>query len=69
MTEPSTRLLKRRDVEARVGLGTSTIYRMMAQGRFPKPRKLGGTCVRWVEADIEAWIADLGDAEYREDAA
>jgi prophage regulatory protein len=53
-----TRLLRCREVEDRTGLGTSTIYRKMAQGKFPRPRDLGGS-VRWVEADIEAWIDGL----------
>lgn len=61
-----SRLLRRQEVESLVGLGTSTIYRRMAAGTFPKPKDLGGGVVRWVEADIEAWIAELGDAEYRQ---
>lgn len=60
-----SQLLRRQEVESRVRLGTSTIYRRMAAGTFPKPKDLGGGVVRWVEADIEAWIAGRGDAEYR----
>jgi len=53
------RLLRRREVEARVGLSTSAIYRRMALGTFPRPRDLGGGVVRWVESDIIAWIERL----------
>ena len=38
-TEPRrlTRLIRLPEVQHRVGLGRSTIYRWMAEGRFPKP--------------------------------
>ena len=51
-------LISIRDVEARVGLKKSVIYAMMAEGRFPRPVKIG-TRSRWVESEISAWIADL----------
>ena len=35
-----SRLLRRQEVELRTGLGTSTIYRRMAQGTFPRPSSL-----------------------------
>ena len=34
-------ILRRKDIEKRFGLSRSTIYAMMADGRFPKPVKLG----------------------------
>jgi prophage regulatory protein len=52
-----TRLIRLREVQHRVGLGRSTIYRWMSEGRFPKPVQLGGHAVAWVEAEVEAWIA------------
>jgi len=45
-------------VQHRVGLGRSTIYRWMSEGKFPKPVPLGGYVVAWDEGDIETWIAD-----------
>jgi prophage regulatory protein len=63
------RLLKRTEVEARVGLGTSTIYRRMEQGTFPRPRHLGGGVVRWLEADIIDWIESLELTRPRSQAA
>ena len=50
-------LLTRRQVQARIGLGTSTLYRLMRQRDFPPPLKIGGKCVRWRENEIEAWLA------------
>jgi predicted DNA-binding transcriptional regulator AlpA len=41
----------------RVGLSRSTIYRWIAEGRFPKPVQLGGYAVAWAEDEIQNWIA------------
>jgi prophage regulatory protein len=54
MTAP--RLLRRREVEDRVGLRRSEIYRRIAEGTFPKPLRLGARCVRWPEPAVDAWI-------------
>ena len=58
-TEPRrvTRLIRLPEVQHRVGLGRSTIYRWMAEGKFPKPVQLGGYAVAWAEDDVVAWIA------------
>lgn len=37
-------------------LSRSTVYAMMADGRFPKPVKLGERAVGWPEAEIDAWL-------------
>lgn len=55
--ERPTRLIRISEVQHRVGLGRSTIYRWMAQGRFPKPARLSGHSVAWIEGEIDAWIA------------
>ena len=52
-----TRLIRLPEVQHRVGLGRSTIYRWMAEGKFPKPVQLGGYAVAWAEDEVEAWIA------------
>ena len=55
--KPVTRLIRLKEVQHRVGLGRSTIYRWMAEGKFPKPVQLGGYAVAWAEADIDKWIS------------
>ncbi len=57
-TEPRrvTRLIRLPEVQHRVGLGRSTIYRWMAEGKFPKPVQLGGYAVAWAEDEVERWI-------------
>jgi prophage regulatory protein len=52
------KVIRRREVEARIGLACSTIYAMMADNRFPRPVKIGRRAVGWIEEDINQWIAD-----------
>lgn len=55
-----TRLVRLKEVQYRVGLGRSTIYRWMAEGKFPRPVQLGGYTVAWSQEDIDAWICERG---------
>ena len=48
--------LRRKQIEAKIGLSCSTIYAMMARGDFPKPIKLGRRAVAWRSEDIEEWL-------------
>jgi len=50
------RLLRRREVERITGMSRSSIYRLMQEGDFPRPLKVGSTADRWKESDIAAWI-------------
>jgi len=52
----TTAVLRRKDVEAIIGLSRSTIYALMATGDFPRPIKLGARAVGWFESDIAAWL-------------
>lgn len=49
-------ILRRPEVERRVGLSRSAIYRLMEQEEFPKPIKLGPRAVGWPQSYIDAWI-------------
>lgn len=55
--ERPTRLIRIKEVQHRVGLGRSTIYRWMAQGKFPRPVQLGGHVVAWTEDQLDEWIS------------
>lgn len=44
------------EVKRRSGLGVSTIYRWISDGRFPRPCNIGPRTVRWLESDIDAWM-------------
>ena len=52
------RLLSRQEVEKRVGLARSSIYRAMRLGLFPLPIKVGQRAVRWPSSEIEAWLSE-----------
>ena len=52
-----SRLIRLKEVQHRVGLGRSTIYRWMADGRFPKPVQLGGHAVAWSQDQLDDWIS------------
>ncbi|CAN0626458.1 prophage regulatory protein [Burkholderia multivorans] len=52
------RALRIKDVAAKVGLGQSTIYRMMAEGRFPKSFEIAPKRSAWLELDIDTWLAE-----------
>lgn len=39
------------------GYSTSTIYRLVTEGTFPRQVSLGPKSVGWVEAEVRAWIA------------
>lgn len=51
------RYIRRKEVEAITGLKTSSLYRHMNAGIFPKPKQLGIKMVGWLESDINAWMA------------
>ncbi|MDN7724975.1 helix-turn-helix domain-containing protein [Burkholderia gladioli] len=50
--------LRIKDVAAKIGLGHSTIYRLVAQGAFPKPFEIVPKRNAWHEEDIDAWLAE-----------
>ena len=52
------RILRRKQVEARVGLSRSSIYGAVNAGTFPRPIQLGAQSVGWIEAEIEQWLRD-----------
>lgn len=64
----SERLLRLRDVMAQTGLGSSTIYRYMAAGTFPKQVKIGGYSARWLASEVDGWIEQL-KMQHNNDAA
>lgn len=60
-------ILRLAQVMARTALSRSTIYQLIANGKFPKQIKLGAYSVGWIEAEIDEWIS-LRIAQSREAA-
>lgn len=55
---PRPRLIRLEAVKARTCLSRSTIYAYMREGCFPAPVAITERCVAWIEAEIDAWIAE-----------
>lgn len=59
----ATTILRLPAIKARTGLSRSTIYLRVAEGSFPAPISLGGgRAVGWIEAEVDAWVAERIDA-------
>ncbi len=55
-------LIPRRRVSAITGLERSALYERIARGAFPHPVRIGSAAVRWIEAEIIAWVQQQIDA-------
>jgi len=51
------RALELKEVLTRVGLKTTQLREMIAEGRFPKPTTLGKRKLHFLESEVDAWIA------------
>jgi prophage regulatory protein len=58
-------ILRLPNVKASTGLSRSTIYLRISQGTFPKPVKLGGRAVGWVQTEIQDWLQQQIEASRR----
>jgi prophage regulatory protein len=56
------RLLKLSQVLDIAGLSKAMVYRLVREGKFPKPCKPGGIATRWVESEVRAWVARIKEA-------
>mgnify|MGYP003621475612 CR=1 FL=1 len=54
----NNRLIRRTEVQSKTGLGASSIYAMMKQGKFPQCMSLSERRVAWLESDIDQWVAE-----------
>jgi len=59
------RIMRLKEVMNNTGLGRSTVYKYIAEGRFPKPVSLGDRAVGWVDGEIDEWI--MARIELRDD--
>ena len=52
------RLIKLKEVIQKTSLGHSSIYKFIAEGKFPKQVSLGAKSVAWLESEVDDWIMD-----------
>lgn len=57
-TEHARRFLRRPAVRAKTGLADSTMYYLIANGKFPRPVKMGAKMSAWDETEVDAWMKD-----------
>ncbi|EDE2548646.1 AlpA family phage regulatory protein [Salmonella enterica] len=57
-TQP-TRLIRLPEVLTRTGYGKAWIYRLISEGRFPAPVKIGIRSIAFVECEVEDWIQSV----------
>ena len=50
------KILKLKSVIEKTTLCHSTIYKLIAEGRFPRPIDLTGRAVGWVDLEVDDWI-------------
>lgn len=55
------RILRRREVLARVGFSSMTLWRKERAGSFPRRVRLGPNSVGYYEHQVEEWIRRRGD--------
>jgi len=63
--QPSRCIWRMTTLKSKNGLGRTTIYDLMKDGRFPKSRRIAGAhAVGWDSLEVEAWIAEqLGERQ------
>ena len=55
---PRDRLVRLPEVEGMTGCKKSTIYKLIGEGSFPKPVRLGTRTVAWPETAVLQWVQD-----------
>jgi prophage regulatory protein len=63
------RLLRLPEVKEKVGLSRTAIYRLIAEGQFPRQVCIGPRTVAWCQEELEAWIEQRIQGAVSEPAA
>jgi prophage regulatory protein len=56
--ELGPRVLRTAEAARRIGLSKSSLWRMVKDGEFPRPRQLSAHAVGWLESEIARWLND-----------
>jgi len=56
MNNQATRLIRLPEVLERTGYGKAWIYRLINEGKFPAPVKIGVRAIAFIESEIDDWI-------------
>lgn len=56
MNKENKRLIRLPEVMSKTGYGKAWIYKLISEGRFPKPVKIGIRATAFVESEVDEWI-------------
>ena len=59
MNTTNQSLIRLPEVLKRTGFGKAWIYRLISEGRFPAPVKIGIRAVAFVESEVDEWIQSV----------
>ncbi|EAV1201080.1 AlpA family transcriptional regulator [Salmonella enterica subsp. enterica serovar Denver] len=59
MNTTNQSLIRLPEVLKRTGFGRAWIYRLISEGRFPAPVKIGVRAVAFVESEVDEWIQSV----------
>ncbi|EAN3276402.1 AlpA family transcriptional regulator [Salmonella enterica] len=59
MSTSNQSLIRLPEVLKRTGFGKAWIYRLISEGRFPAPVKIGVRAVAFVESEVDEWIQSV----------
>ena len=62
------RIMRLKEVMNTTGLGRSSIYKLMSEGRFPRSVSLHARASGWVDEEIEAWVTERIECRDRDAA-
>jgi prophage regulatory protein len=65
----SRKNLRLPEVQAKVGLGRDSVYRLARAGKFPKPIKVSERCGGWFEDELDAYLECRAAERDRDQAA
>jgi prophage regulatory protein len=58
MSKRLCEILRLAEVQRRTGLPTSTLYKLMSEGTFPRQVPIGARTVGWASDEIDRWIEE-----------
>ncbi|EBP4364576.1 AlpA family transcriptional regulator [Salmonella enterica] len=59
MNTTNQSLIRLPEVLKRTGFGKAWIYRLISEGRFPAPVKIGVRAIAFVESEVDEWIQSV----------
>jgi prophage regulatory protein len=56
------RYIRWKELKQDIPFSRSTVYRMILDGRFPKPVRIGKHATAWMSSEIKKWMREREDA-------